>query len=76
MIGLWRSLVARLVRDEEAAGSNPVSEAGVMSQDISDTRIHHVWVRVFCFLPLPACVTDARTLRCPCRGDTREGNSR
>ena len=23
--GLWRSLVARLVRDEEAAGSNPVS---------------------------------------------------
>jgi hypothetical protein len=24
-IGLWRSLVARLVRDEEAAGSNPVS---------------------------------------------------
>ena len=24
-LGLWRSLVARLVRDEEAAGSNPVS---------------------------------------------------
>ena len=24
-IGLWRSLVARFVRDEEAAGSNPVS---------------------------------------------------
>ncbi len=24
-IGEWRSLVARFVRDEEAAGSNPVS---------------------------------------------------
>ena len=24
-IGLWRSLVARVVRDDEAAGSNPVS---------------------------------------------------
>ncbi|VXB45354.1 hypothetical protein AERO9AM_20026 [Aeromicrobium sp. 9AM] len=23
--GLWRSLVARVVRDDEAAGSNPVS---------------------------------------------------
>ena len=30
-IGLWRSLVARLVRDEEAAGSNPVSPTDVMS---------------------------------------------
>jgi hypothetical protein len=28
-IGLWRSLVARLVRDEEAAGSNPVSPTNV-----------------------------------------------
>jgi hypothetical protein len=35
-IGLWRSLVARLVRDEEAAGSNPVSPTVVMSQDIGD----------------------------------------
>jgi hypothetical protein len=37
-IGLWRSLVARLVRDEEAAGSNPVSPTRVMSQDIADSR--------------------------------------
>jgi hypothetical protein len=39
-IGLWRSLVARLVRDEEAAGSNPVSPTDQMSQDIEDTRTH------------------------------------
>ena len=25
LIGVWRSLVARFVRDEEVAGSNPVS---------------------------------------------------
>ena len=35
MIGLWRSLVARLVRDEEAAGSNPVSPTDPMSWDIA-----------------------------------------
>ena len=34
-IGLWRSLVARLVRDEEAAGSNPVSPTHVISQEIN-----------------------------------------
>ena len=32
--GLWRSLVARFVRDEEAAGSNPASPTGkVKSQN-------------------------------------------
>jgi hypothetical protein len=31
-------LVARFVRDEEAAGSNPVSPTIVMSQDIPDGR--------------------------------------
>src|SRR5690606_26374620 len=40
MIGLWRSLVARLVRDEEAAGSNPVSPTVVISQEISKARTH------------------------------------
>ena len=25
LIGVWRSLVARFVRDEEVAGSNPVT---------------------------------------------------
>ena len=40
VIGLWRSLVARLVRDEEAAGSNPVSPTtGCSSRDISRARI-------------------------------------
>jgi hypothetical protein len=29
--GLWRSLVARFVRDEEAAGSNPVSPTFVFA---------------------------------------------
>ena len=24
VVGMWRSLVARIVRDDEAAGSNPV----------------------------------------------------
>ena len=32
--GVWRSLVARVVRDDEAAGSNPVTPTNVMSQDI------------------------------------------
>jgi hypothetical protein len=27
--GVWRSLVARFVRDEEAAGSNPVTPTNV-----------------------------------------------
>jgi hypothetical protein len=27
--GVWRSLVARFVRDEEAAGSNPVTPTGI-----------------------------------------------
>ena len=39
-IGLWRSLVARLVRDEEVAGSNPVSPTSVMSQDIGTARTY------------------------------------
>jgi hypothetical protein len=34
--GVWRSLVACFVRDEEAAGSNPVTPTNVMSQDIGD----------------------------------------
>jgi hypothetical protein len=33
---VWRSLVARFVRDEEVAGSNPVTPTSVMSQDIGN----------------------------------------
>ena len=32
--GVWRSLVARFVRDEEAVGSNPATPTIVMSRDI------------------------------------------
>ena len=32
--GVWRSLVARFVRDEEVAGSNPVTPTSVMSRDM------------------------------------------
>ncbi|ETI82270.1 MAG: hypothetical protein Q618_VCMC00002G0092, partial [Varibaculum cambriense DORA_20] len=31
---MWRSLVARFVRDEEVAGSNPVTPTIVMSRDM------------------------------------------
>ena len=33
-------MVARVVRDDEAAGSNPVTPTIVMSQDIGNSRTH------------------------------------
>src|SRR4051794_15934995 len=41
--GLWRSLVARLVRDEEAAGSNPVSPTRWMAPGRSAAGSRCVW---------------------------------
>jgi hypothetical protein len=41
-IGLWRSLVARLVRDEEAAGSNPVSPTIAVVDDRAAEVAHVV----------------------------------
>jgi hypothetical protein len=38
---VWRSLAARFVRDEEVAGSNPVTPTHVMSQDIGMTPNLH-----------------------------------
>ena len=35
-LGVWRSLVARVVRDDEVAGSNPVTPTYVMCRDIVD----------------------------------------
>ncbi len=43
MIGLWRSLVARLVRDEEAAGSNPVSPTDRPGAPTTVSRVSCVW---------------------------------
>lgn len=37
-IGEWRSLVARFVRDEEAAGSNPVSPTKYYNARVGLTR--------------------------------------
>ena len=44
--GLWRSLVARVVRDDEAAGSNPVTPTNVMSET-SRTPDPRTWVQEF-----------------------------
>ena len=37
--GVWRSLVARVVRDEEVVGSNPATPTIVMCRDIVDSLL-------------------------------------
>jgi hypothetical protein len=39
-IGVWRSLVARVVRDDEVAGSNPVTPTFVMFHDNETGRTY------------------------------------
>jgi hypothetical protein len=39
LAGVWRSLVARFVRDEEAVGSNPATPTHVMYRDIVRTCV-------------------------------------
>ena len=41
---VWRSLVARFVRDEEVAGSNPVT-----STSMSVHNGFRLWTLIFCF---------------------------
>ena len=43
VVGMWHSLVARIVRDDEAAGSNPVIPTIFMSLRAN------LWVCSFCF---------------------------
>ncbi|EAR24145.1 hypothetical protein A20C1_11894 [marine actinobacterium PHSC20C1] len=46
MIGVWRSLVARFVRDEEVVGSNPATPTTVMFRDM--IHISPSFGRAFC----------------------------
>ena len=50
-------MVARLVRDEEAAGSNPVSPTIVISQEIRDSRTCGTQVRLLSFGSVGLVVT-------------------
>src|SRR4051794_23071899 len=43
--GVWRSLVARVVRDDEAAGSNPVTPTKLSHAD----RVHHTVAETYIF---------------------------
>jgi hypothetical protein len=36
-VGAWRSLAARIVRDDEVGGSNPLAPTIVLSRDIGYT---------------------------------------
>jgi hypothetical protein len=56
-IGLWRSLVARFVRDEEAAGSNPVSP----TCSIQDEWPHDSVAAIERLLGAPGDLPDGRT---------------
>ena len=38
VVGMWRSLVARIVRDDEAAGSNPVIPTTFESKTVCITQ--------------------------------------
>ena len=38
VVGMWRSLVARIVRDDEAAGSNPVIPTTFESKTVCKRR--------------------------------------
>ena len=38
VVGMWRSLVARIVRDDEAAGSNPVIPTTFESKTVCNRR--------------------------------------
>ena len=38
VVGMWRSLVARIVRDDEAAGSNPVIPTTFESKTVCKTQ--------------------------------------
>ncbi|CUR60637.1 hypothetical protein NOCA280062 [metagenome] len=42
-IGLWRSLVARVVRDDEAAGSNPVSPTDRHPGSFAGSGVSSFW---------------------------------
>ena len=59
-LGLWRSLVARLVRDEEAAGSNPVSPTNVQGPGRRSVP------RALCFSTTCASTTCASSQLCRC----------